>query len=113
MSGKVGIKSEDSITRIQGIAKKRTNGTDAILHLTDDVSTVELIFKKQDRTISTVTAATLNAPGADGIWKYDTVTTFFTGNRGTWSIQAKYTLVGGAVLYSQIKKFEVGETLGA
>ena len=113
MSGKVGIKTEDSITRIQGTAKKRTNGTDAVLHLTDDVSTVQIIFKKPDKTTTTVTAATLNAPGADGIWKYDTVTTFFTVNRGTWAIQAIYTLVGGAVLHTQIKKFEVGETLGA
>ena len=111
MSGKVGIKSEDSITTIKGLAKKRTDGVDAILHLTNDVSTVQLIFKKPNRTSQTVTAVTISAVA--GTYKYVTVTTFFTANRGTWSIQAKYTLVGGAVLYSQIKKFDVGETLGA
>ena len=111
MSGKIGIKTEDNITTIKGVAKKRTDGVDAILHLVNDVSTVELIFKKPDRTSQTVTASTISA--AAGTFKYVTITTFFTANRGTWLIQAKYTLVGGAILHSQIKKFEVGETLGA
>jgi len=111
MSGAITIKTEDSITRIQATAKKRTNGTDTVLNVDTDLSAKQFIFKKPDRTTSTQTGTTLSAVA--GTFFFDTATTFFTGNRGKWKVQAKYTLSGGAVLYSQIREFNVGETLGA
>jgi len=112
MTGEVGIKTEDNVTRVQATAIKRTNNVDTTLNLDTQVSAQKFIFKAPDKVVTTVTGTTLVA--ADGTFFFDTATTFFTMNRGEWQVQAQYTLTGtGAILHSNVKRFNVGETLGA
>jgi len=112
MSGEISIKTEDNITIIQATAKKRTNGVDTILNTNDDVTAKVFIFKKPDRTTTEQTGVTVVA--GDGTFDFTTATTFFTSNPGEWKVQAKYTLTStGAILHTQIRTFNVGETLGA
>jgi len=51
--------------------------------------------------------------GPNGIFIYTTLANHFQNQRGNWGVQAKYTFNGGAVLYSDIKRFKVGDTLGS
>ena len=110
--GTISIKTEDSKTIIKGTAKKRTDGVDTIMNLATFANRVDLIFKPPDRTaVQTIQAAIDDS--ANGLFSLTTSTAIFTKKRGTWSVQAKYTIVGGGFLYSDIKTFEVGEVLGA
>ena len=109
--GTISIRTEDTKTIFTGVAKKRTDGVDSVMDLSSFANAVDLIFKGPDRVTLADQSATIVSAAA-GTFSLTTSTALFTGNRGTWSVQAKYTLVGGGVLYSDIKTFEVGEVLG-
>ena len=109
--GTISIRTEDTTTIIKGTAKKRTDGVDTIMHLTNFASAVDLIFKGPNRTTLADQSCTIDN-AASGLFSLTLSTALFTANRGTWSVQAKYTIVGGGFLYSDIKTFEVGEVLG-
>ena len=107
----ISIRTEDTKTIFKGTAKKRTDGVDTIMDLAAFANAVDLIFKSPSRTVLADQACVID-DAANGLFSLTTSTALFTGDRGTWAVQAKYTLVGGGVLYSDIKTFEVGEVLG-
>ena len=109
--GTISIKTENTVVVIKGTAKKRTDGVDTVMDLSVFADRVDLIFKGPDRSTQTIQAAITDS--ANGLFNVTTSTAIFSGVRGSWSVQAKYTLVGGGAIYSDVQKFEVGETLGA
>ena len=109
--GTISIRTEDSETTFKGTAKKRTDGVDSVMDLSTFATAVALIFKSPDRTTLSDKACVIDN-AANGLFSFTTSSALFTGQRGTWSVQAKYTLVSGKFLYSDIKTFEMGEVLG-
>ena len=105
------IQSEDVGTIIKGTAKSRSGTTDTIIDL-NDTTAITIYLRDPDGETTTHTATAVNANGGtDGIWKFTTSSAIFSRNPGIWYIQAKYSLAGGTVFYSNIKSLSVGETL--
>ena len=105
------ISSEDVGTIIKGTAKTRTNGTDTVIDI-NDLSSITIYLRDPDSIVTTHTATATNVDGGtDGIWSFTTTSAIFSRNPGIWYIQAKYSLAGGVVYYSNIKTLSVGETL--
>lgn len=105
------IHSDDSGSLIKGTAKTRTDGTDAVIDI-NDLSSITLSFRDPDGTKSEETATAINVDGGtDGLWQFQTSSAKFSLQSGVWEIQAKYNYSAGDILYSQIKTFNVGETL--
>tara|TARA_R110000744_G_C19094751_1_gene532871 strand:- start:312 stop:656 length:345 start_codon:yes stop_codon:yes gene_type:complete len=105
------IQSEDIGTIIKGTAKSRSGDTDSVINL-NDVTAIKIYLRDPDGELTDHTAtATNNDGGTDGIWSFTTSSAVFSRNPGIWYIQAKYSLGGGAVFYSNIKTLSVGETL--
>lgn len=105
------IQSEDKGTTIKGTAYTRTDGSDTVIDL-NDLSSITLIIKNPEGTVTTQTATAVNVDGGtDGIFSYQTATAIFTLMSGIWEVQAKYTYSAGDVLHSQIKTVNIGEVL--
>ena len=105
------IQSEDVGTIIKGTAKSRSGSTDTIIDL-NDVSAIVIYLRDPDGELTDHTATATNVDGGtDGIWSFTTASAIFSRNPGIWYIQAKYSLAGGVIYYSNIKTLSVGETL--
>tara|TARA_R110002096_G_scaffold295064_1_gene489375 strand:- start:2396 stop:2740 length:345 start_codon:yes stop_codon:yes gene_type:complete len=105
------IQSEDVGTIIKGTAKSRSGSTDTVIDL-NDVTAVVIYLRDPDGNLTDHTATATNADGGtDGIWSFTTSSAIFSLLPGVWHIQAKYSLAGGTVFYSNIKTLNVGETL--
>ena len=105
------ISSEDVGTIIKGTAKTRSDGTDTVLDL-NDTTAITIYLRDPDGISTSHTATAVNADGGtDGIWSFTTASAIFADNAGVWKIQAKYSLAGGTIFYSQIKTLNVGEIL--
>ena len=105
------IQSADIGTIIKGTAQKRTDGVDAVIDL-NDLDSITIYLRNPDGDVTTHTATAVNVDGGtDGIWSFTTATAIFDKKAGVWEIQALYTFTAGAILYSQKKTFNVGESL--
>jgi hypothetical protein len=105
------IQSEDIGTIIKGTAKSRSGDTDTIIDL-NDVTAIVINLRDPDGNLTDHTATATNADGGtDGIWSFTTSTAVFSLNPGIWYIQAKYSLAGGVIYYSNIKTLSIGEVL--
>ena len=105
------IQSEDVGTIIKGTAKSRSGDNDTVINLNDTTS-IKIYLRDPDGELTEHTATAVNANGGtDGIWSFTTQSAIFSRNPGIWYIQAKYTLGGQNIFYSNIKTLSVGEVL--